>query len=74
MKHLFKNKFDKISNMTTIQRNTLLCQLSVKEMYNILLPDEIIELQIIQAIRTANGEITQCLKNWEENPELDPRK
>ncbi len=73
MKNYFKNQFETISSMSSIERNSLLCQLSVKKMFNTISLDEILQFEIIQAIRTANGEIYKVLKNWEENPELDPR-
>lgn len=69
----FKEQIDKVSNMSTLERNSLLCKLAVKEMQGTIMPDEIIQLETIQAIRQANGEIAQVLKNWEEDPELDPR-
>jgi methyltransferase-like protein len=70
----FKTKIDSVANMTTLERNTLLCKLAVKEHLNTIEPHEIIQLATIQAIRTTNGEIDKVLKNWEENPDLDPRK
>jgi methyltransferase-like protein len=73
-KQFFKNQIDSVANMTTLERNTLLCKLAVKEHLNTIEPHEIIQLATIQAIRTANGEIDKVLKNWEENPELDPRR
>ena len=73
-KKTFKNQIDSVANMTTLERNTLLCKLAVKEHLNTIEPHEIIQLATIQAIRTANGEIDKVLKNWEENPELDPRR
>ena len=73
-KQFFKNQIDSVANMTTLERNTLLCKLAVKEHLNTIEPHEIIQLTTIQAIRTANGEIDKVLKNWEENPELDPRR
>ena len=73
MKEYFKTQFQIISNMSSIERNSLLCQLSVKQMFNTMSLDEVLQFEIIQAIRTANGEIDKVLKNWEENPELDPR-
>jgi methyltransferase-like protein len=73
-KQFFKNQIDSVANMTTLERNTLLCKLSVKEHLNTIEPHEIIQLATIQAIRTANGEIDKVLKNWEENPDLDPRR
>lgn len=73
-KQFFKNQIDSVANMTTIERNTLLCKLAVKEHLNTIEPHEIIQLATIQAIRTANGEIDKVLKNWEENSDLDPRR
>ena len=74
-KQFFKNQIDSVANMTTLERNTLLCKLAVKEHLNTIEePHEIIQLATIQAIRTANGEIDKVLKNWEENSDLDPRR
>jgi methyltransferase-like protein len=73
-KQFFKNQIDSVANMTTLERNTLLCKLAVKEHLNTIDPHEIIQLATIQAIRTANGEIDKVLKNWEENSDLDPRR
>lgn len=73
-KQFFKNQIDSMANMTTLERNTLLCKLAVKEHLNTIEPHEIIQLATIQAIRTANGEIDKVLKNWEENSDLDPRR
>jgi hypothetical protein len=69
-----KNIIADIFKMSTKERNILLCQLSVKELLNTIEPDEMIQLATIQSIRTANGEIDRVLKEWKENPELDPRK
>ena len=74
MKQFFKNQIDSVANMTTLERNTLLCKLAVKEHLNTIEPHEIIQLATIQAIRTANGEIDKVLKNWKEYPDLDPRR
>jgi hypothetical protein len=74
MQQFFKNQIASVASMTTKERNVLLCQLSVKEHLNTIEPHEIIQLATIQAIRQANGEIDAVLKNWEENPDLDPRK
>jgi len=74
MNNIFKTQFESVSNMTTKERNFLLCQLAVKEQMNTIMPNKIMQLEFIQAIRTANGEIATVLKNWEENPELDPRR
>jgi hypothetical protein len=74
MKNLIKNSLESISKMSTAERNKKLCELAVKEQFGSILPHEIIELEIIQAIRTENGEIDKVLKNWAEHPELDPRK
>ena len=65
---------ESVFKMTTLERNTLLCKLAVKEHLNTIEPQEIVQLATIQAIRTANGEIDRVLKSWEENPELDPRR
>ena len=73
MINLFKQQIDSVANMSTLERNSLLCKLAVKETQGTIMPHEIIQLETIQAIRTANGEIAKVLKNWEENPELDPR-
>lgn len=73
MKDFFRAQIEKAENMTTLERNSRLCELAVKEHMGTILPHEIIELETIQAIRTANGEIDKVLKNWEENPDLDPR-
>ena len=70
----FKDHIHKLRHMTTKKRNHLLCQLAAKEQLKTILPHEIITLTLIQAIRAANGEIDKVLKNWEQNPELDPRK
>ena len=72
--NFFKTQMESVFNMTTLERNTLLCKLAVKEHLNTIEPHEIVQLTTIQAIRTANGEIDRVLKNWEENPELDPRR
>ena len=74
MQNLFKTQIDKVANMTTKDRNFLLCQLATKEHLNTIMPHEIIQLEFIQLIRKENGEIDRVLKNWEEYPELDPRK
>jgi hypothetical protein len=68
------NKQGNIEKMSTLERNSLLIQLVVKEHNFTIMPWEIIQLQIIQAIRGANGEIDKVLKNWEYNPDIDPRK
>ena len=62
-----------INAMSTKERNTLLCILSVKEYYGTIDPVEIVQLSYIQAIRTANGEIDKVKKGWDENPDTDPR-
>ncbi len=74
MNNFFKTEWEKISNMGTRQRNGLLCQLAMKDYSRTIMPNEVVQMQIIQAIRAANGEIDKVLKNWAENPELDPRK
>jgi hypothetical protein len=73
MSNYFKTQWDEISKMSTMERNGLLCRLAVKDHLNTLLPHEAVQLEIIQAIRGANGEIDRVLKNWSDNPELDPR-
>jgi len=70
----FQKEWSKIEKMSTLERNSLLIQLVVKEHNFTIMPWEIIQLQIIQAIRGANGEIDKVLKNWEYNPDIDPRK
>jgi hypothetical protein len=74
MQQFFKNQIEGVASMTKKERNILLCQLSVKEHLNTIEPHEIIQLATIQAIRQANGEIDAVLKNWEENPDSDPRR
>jgi len=74
MKNFFKTQWETISKMSTMERNGLLCQLAVKDHLKTIMPHEAVQMEIIQAIRTANGEIVRVLKNWEENPELDPRR
>jgi len=74
MENVIKDSIDSVINMTQTERNILLCKLAVKEELNTLLPHEALQLEFIQAIRTANGEIDAVLKKWEEYPELDPRK
>lgn len=74
MEQFFKNQISSVDSMTTKERNMLLCQLSVKEHLNTIEPHEIIQLATIQAIRHANGEIDAVLKNWEENPDCNPRR
>ncbi len=70
----FTDQIESVSKLTTKERNVLLCQLATKEHFNTIMPHEILQLELIQAIRKANGEIDKVLKNWEENPELDPRR
>lgn len=74
MTSFIKTQIETVLNMSTRERNMLLCQLSVKQLSNTILPHEIMQLETIQLIRKANGEIDRVLKNWEENPDLDPRK
>ena len=74
MKNFFKTQWETISKMSTMERNGLLCQLAAKDHLKTIMPHEAVQMEIIQAIRTANGEIDKVLKNWEENPELDPRR
>lgn len=73
MKNILKKQFDYITNLSSRDRNLLLCQLATKEAMNTIQPEEIIQLAIIQSIRQANGEIDKVLQNWEEHPECDPR-
>jgi len=73
MKNLIINSIKSVSDMTTKERNFLLCQLAAKEQMNVILPHEMLQLEFIQAIRRENGEIERVLKNWDENPECDPR-
>lgn len=73
MKNLFKDSIDSISKMDSRQRMIKLCELAVKQELKTILPHEIIQLELIQQIRKENGEIDKVLKNWAENPELDPR-
>jgi hypothetical protein len=55
------------------KRMIKLCKLSAKEYNRTISPTEIIELETIQFIRKNNGEIDKVLKDWKENPDLDPR-
>lgn len=73
MKEFFKTQIDSVAKMTQKERMIKLCELSVKEQMQTIMPHEIIQMELIQAIRKENGEIDKVLKNWEENPELDPR-
>lgn len=73
MKHFLINQIKNIAEMSTKDRNILLCELLAKEHLNTIELHEILQLEIIQAIREANGEIDAVLKNWRENPECDPR-
>jgi hypothetical protein len=70
----FQKEWIRIKTMSVLDRNRLLIELAVKEYNSTIMPQEIIQLQIIQAIRGANGEIDKVLKNWDENPDIDPRK
>ena len=70
---LFKDAIDSIAEMTKGERMIKLAELATKEHLNQILPHEIIQLSFIQAIRQENGEIATVLKNWKENPHLDPR-
>lgn len=74
MEQFFKKQIAHVASMTTLERNILLCQLSVKEHLNTIEPHELIQLAAIQSIRQANGEIDAVLKNWDENPDIDPRR
>lgn len=62
-----------VTEMGTRERNSLLCQLAVKDHLGILLPHEAMQLELIQEIRRNNGEIDRVLKGWAERPECDPR-
>jgi len=73
MKNLIINSLEEVQKMTSRERMVKLCQLSVKQELNQILPHEIMQLELIQEIRRNNGEIDKVLKNWAENPELDPR-
>jgi len=73
MKNLITNSIEEVNKMTSRERMVKLCELSVKQELNQILPHEIMQLELIQEIRRNNGEIDKVLKNWAENPELDPR-
>lgn len=73
MKNLIISSIEEVKNMTSRERMVKLCQLLVKQELKQILPHEIMQLELIQQIRLQNGEIAKVLKNWEENPELDPR-
>jgi hypothetical protein len=73
MKNLITNSIEEVNKMTSRERMVKLCELSVKQELNQILPHEIMQLELIQEIRRNNGEINKVLKNWAENPELDPR-
>lgn len=73
MNNLVTNSFKVILEMPSKERNLLLCKLLTKEYLNTIMPDEIVQLSIIQAIRKENGEMDKVLKNWANNPDLDPR-
>ena len=73
MKQLLAQTISEVLNMPVRERNALLCELSVKEHTNTIMPDEIMKLEAIQSVRKANGEIDRVLKEWKENPDLDPR-
>lgn len=74
MQNFIKDQFASLSAMSKKERLILLIKLLVKQNKNTIELDEIIQLEIIQTIRRANGEIDAVLKSWEENPDLDPRK
>jgi hypothetical protein len=69
-----KTQIEIVTKMTSRERMVKLCELAAKEHFGTILPHEIVQLETIQTIRKENGEIDKVLKNWEENPELDPRK
>jgi hypothetical protein len=73
MKNLIKDSIDSVSKMTSKERMAKLCELAVKEQMKTIMPHEMIQLEMIQAIRKENGEIDKVLKNWKDNPHLDPR-
>jgi len=73
MKNIITNSIEEVNKMTSRERMVKLCELSVKQELNQILPHEIMQLELIQEIRRNNGEIDKVLKNWAENPELDPR-
>ncbi len=73
MKNLIKDSIESVSKMDKKARMIKLCELSVKKELGTIMPHEAIQLEMIQAIRRENGEIDKVLKNWAENPELDPR-
>ncbi len=73
MKNLIKNSIDDVSKMNKKERMIKLCELCVKQELGTILPHELIQLEFIQIIRRENGEIAKVLKNWAENPEVDPR-
>lgn len=73
IKNLILKSIDDVGKMTSRERMVKLCQLLVKKELNIILPHEIMQLEMIQEIRRNNGEIDKVLKNWAENPDLDPR-
>jgi hypothetical protein len=73
MNNLIINSIEEVNKMTSRERMVKLCQLLVKQELNQILPHEIMQLELIQEIRRNNGEIDKVLKNWAENPELDPR-
>jgi|TARA_R110000851_G_scaffold308922_2_gene468111 hypothetical protein len=74
MQNIFKTQVDGVVNMTSKERNILLCQLAVKEHLNTIMPHEIIQLETIQLIRKENGEIDKVLKDREEHPDVNPDK
>ena len=73
LKTVFLDPIDAISKMTPKERMEKLCKLLVREQLCVILPHEIVQLEMIQAIRKANGEIDKVLQGWKDNPELDPR-
>ena len=69
----FKHQIDSVLKMSTNDRNIMLCKLATKKYLDTIKPHEIIQLSIIQQLRTVNGEIDNVLKSWADNPDLDPR-
>jgi len=73
MENIIKHSIESVSKMDKKARMIKLCELAVKQELGTILPHEAIQLELIQTIRSQNGEIDKVLKNWAENPELDPR-
>jgi hypothetical protein len=70
MKEMLKQVTEKVKQMDKKQRLIRICELSVKEMHNKMMPDEILELSLIHAIREANGEISEVLEEREKMKKL----